>query len=301
MIINKKRKRTNMPVIDAHNHMFVRPDIANTAEMMIGEMDRAGIDMALTFQENSNMVYRTPEYNSYIGHDYIAEMQQKYPDRIIGFMTINPWHQSSSLVGWKKGECNLVPRNYTFEEMDRCIKKWGLRGLKFHPGIHFYAFDDSYTESRQGIDKAPKLVANVLHYLSEIQEEVGRKVPVLIHGASSGMVDHFNMPDQIARMAKEFPDITFIISHMGIPWHLVGAIRVARENENILLETAATNTEAIRMAVNDLGSNKVVMGTDFPFLKYEDMLNMITQAVPNQQDRANVMGGNLAKLFEIIK
>ncbi len=296
---NTRRSIANIPIIDAHTHMFVRPDIANTAEMMIEEMDRVGIDMSITFQENANMVFRTPDYNSYIGHDYIAAMQKKYLNRIIGFMTMNPWHQSSSVIGWKEGKCNLVPRNYALEELDRCIKEWGLRGVKFHPGVHFYAFDDSYTETKIDIKKAPKLVANVLNRISQLQKEVNRKIPVLIHGASSGMVDHFNTSDQIARMAKEFTDITFIIAHMGMPWHLIGVIKVAHENENILLDTSATNTNAIRIAVKNVGNERVIMGSDFPFLSYEDMINMMSKAIPNPRERANVMGGNLARLFEI--
>jgi predicted TIM-barrel fold metal-dependent hydrolase len=299
-VSKSRRVIPSIPVMDAHTHMFVRPDMANTAEMVIAELDRLGMDMAVVFQENSNMVYRTPDYNPYIGHDYVAAMQEKYPDRIIGFMTVNPWHQSSKIIGWKEGSCDLVPRNYTLEELDRCIKTWGMRGVKFHPGIHFYAFDDSYTETRLGADKAPQLVGTILQRISELQSEVGRKIPVLIHGASSGMVDHFNTPDQIAYMAKRFPDIPFIISHMGVPWHLVGAIRVARENRNIYLETAATSTEAIRMAVNDVGADRVIMGADSPFLSYEGMLSMVAEAVPDTSDRAMVMGGTLAKLLKII-
>lgn len=286
-------------VIDAHNHLCARPDMALTAEMLVEEMDRLGIDKAIVFQENANMAFRTPDYNPYIGHDYISSAQKKFPDRLIGFFTMNPWHQSTSVWGWKPGRCNLVTRNFALEELDRGIKELGLRGVKFHPGVHYYAFNDAYTESRSGIDEAPRIVGTVMDRIVELQREVGRKIPVLVHTATGGMVDHFHSPEVVADVARRYPEITFIMAHMGCPWHLGSAIRFARELPNILLETAATDAAAIRMAVQGAGYDRVVMGSDSPFLGAEAMLAAVRAAVPDEIDRAKVLGGNLATLFDI--
>lgn len=284
-------------VIDAHNHLCARPDMALTAEMLIEEMDRLGIDKAIVFQENANMAFRTPDYNPYIGHDYIASAQAKYPDRLIGFVTMNPWYQSTNSWGWKPGRCNLVTRNFALEELNRGIIDLGLKGVKFHPGVHYYAFDDSYTESRISVDEAPRIVGTILDRVVELQRELGRKIPVLVHAATGGMVDHFHSPEVVANVARRYPELTFIMAHMGCPWHLAGAIRAARELPNILLETAAVDVASIRMAVRDAGSDRVVMGSDFPFLSSEGMLSAIKAAVPDDEERAEVLGGNLAALF----
>ncbi len=285
------------PIIDAHNHLCARPDMALTAEMLIERMDSIGIDKAIVFQENANMAFRTPDYNPYIGHDYIGAVQARYPDRLIGFFTMNPWHQSTGVWGWKPGRCELVKRNYALEELERGIKDLKLKGVKFHPGVHFYAFNDSYSESKGSIDDAPGIVAAVMKRIVELQREVGRRIPVLVHAATGGMVDHFHSPEVVADVARRFPDVTFIMAHMGCPWHLAGAIRAARELPNILLETAATDMLSIRKAVQDAGSDRVVMGSDFPFLSSEAMLEAVRIAVTNEEDRAKVMGRNLALLF----
>ncbi|NLB74075.1 MAG: amidohydrolase family protein [Firmicutes bacterium] len=285
------------PIIDAHNHLCARPDMALTAEMLIDEMDRLGIDRAIVFQENANMTFRTPDYNPYIGHDYIGSVQAKYADRLIGFFTMNPWHQSTAVLGWKQGRCELVQRNYALEELDRGIKELKLQGVKFHPGVHFYAFNDAYSESKGSVDEAPRIVGAVMDRIMELQQEVGRRIPVLVHAATGGMVDHFHSPEVVADVARRYPDITFIMAHMGCPWHLAGAIRAARELPNILLETAATDVLSIRRAVHDVGSDRVVMGSDFPFLSSEAMLDAVRTAVPDAKDRAKVLGGNLATLF----
>ena len=82
------------------------------------------------------MTFRTPDYNPYIGHDYIGSVQAKYADRLIGFFTMNPWHQSTAVLGWKQGRCELVQRNYALEELDRGIKELKLQGVKFLSLIH---------------------------------------------------------------------------------------------------------------------------------------------------------------------
>jgi uncharacterized protein len=81
-------------------------------ENMLESMDAAGVDMAVACS-----------LGQMIDNDYIRSVQERYPDRIVGFGQVNP--RSPEAV----------------EEVGRCAAA-GLRGLKLHPTMHGYHFCD---------------------------------------------------------------------------------------------------------------------------------------------------------------
>ena len=57
----------------------------------------------------------------YVGNDYVASVVQQYPDRFIGFASVDPWKGASAI-----------------QELDRSVKELGLRELQtasHHPGV----------------------------------------------------------------------------------------------------------------------------------------------------------------------
>jgi predicted TIM-barrel fold metal-dependent hydrolase len=81
-------------------------------ENMLESMDAAGVEMAVACS-----------LGQMIDNDYIRSVQERYPDRIIGFGQVNA--RSPDAV----------------DEIDRCAAV-GLRGLKLHPTMHGYHFCD---------------------------------------------------------------------------------------------------------------------------------------------------------------
>ena len=81
-------------VVDAHSHMGSRNKLAVhqiprimkfTAEDMMASMDEAGVDKVVTFAIGAGEPVDYRDTNN-----YIASSMEKYPDRIIGFMRLNP-------------------------------------------------------------------------------------------------------------------------------------------------------------------------------------------------------------------
>lgn len=109
-------------IIDAYNNVWRAVQAGKSSyltgetysiEMMIEEMDRAGVDMAVGCSLGQK-----------IDNEYIAEVVRRYPDRIIGFAEVNP------------RDPDAVP------VLRRCVEEYGLRGLKLHPTMHGYHFVD---------------------------------------------------------------------------------------------------------------------------------------------------------------
>ncbi len=158
-------------------------------------------------------------------NDEIAAQASRYPDRFIPFATVNP----------RDGDVAL-------REMERCVKDLGMRGFKLHPWWTSFP-------------------ANSPASLEVARQGAALRVPFIIH---SGTPPN-SSPLQIAEMAHVAPSTTFILAHMGLPDLWKEALRAAERYPNILLETAGTPSLPIRVAVERLGPERVIYGSDMPF------------------------------------
>lgn len=97
-------------ILDAHTHIGGRSSIYHlpdsSTDRMIAEMDRHGVNSAITFSFAG--ITSDPLY----GNDEVAGGVRQFPDRFIGFATVNPHYH----IGMK-------------EELERCAGM-GLRGIK---------------------------------------------------------------------------------------------------------------------------------------------------------------------------
>ena len=82
------------PVIDTHHHIGVSPTCTFIAEDdLLPWMEEGQVDIQIVFQVNQGACHQTPDWNPYIGNDYISRIQKLYPGRVLGLATINPWLQ----------------------------------------------------------------------------------------------------------------------------------------------------------------------------------------------------------------
>ena len=130
------------PVIDTHFHIGVNAVNTTIAEdgAFLDWINKYKIDIQILFQVNEGWEHKTPSWNPFVGNDYIARVQNMYPDRVIGLAHINPWLQSpknyvypDSMKGktWTKTKANPA-----LEEVERAIMDLDLHGLKMHPMEH---------------------------------------------------------------------------------------------------------------------------------------------------------------------
>ena len=240
------------PIIDTHTHIGALPNIIFTGEMAIEALDNAGVDKTIairTIRGGGGPLGATQQENPYNGNDYIAEMQLKYPDRLIGFCMVDVYNQNICEIGWKPGQLNLVKTNHAVEELKRCIGELELKGLFMHPDFQCYALNEF------------ALVAPILDALVELQKEMNKKLPVLIHGVGHNI--HYVIPEQIGEIAKRYPELCFITSQLG--WALLSdyMIEVARKYENIYLELVINiNVLATKKIVEEIDAQRITLGAD---------------------------------------
>jgi predicted TIM-barrel fold metal-dependent hydrolase len=257
-------------VVDAHSHMGSRNKLAVhqiprimkfTAEDMMASMNGAGVDKVVTFAIGAGEPVDYRETNS-----YIASSMKKYPDRIIGFMRLNP----------AKG-----PKD-TLQVLEEGVKL-GLKGIKIHPLIEKCPANDK---------------ANV-YPLMEAAEHHG--LPVLFH---CGLGEDAS-PKRIAEVAKDFPKLSVILGHSGVIEGVRDAIDAAKRHDNLCMDSSAVGwLPFFCETISRAGIDRVMYGSDHPFNPMDwEVAKIVKHAQKHLklqiEDLRKIMGGNLKRLVGI--
>jgi hypothetical protein len=192
--------------------------------------------------------------------DLINAACADFPGRLYGFVRLHPWYRTEAL-----------------QLLRRAVGELGFRGLKLHPvsSLAHPAGDDTVA-------------------LIRAAGELG--VPTLFHCGDEPMTT----PLSIAPAAAACPDSVVILGHMGGYFHVDEAIEVAEQHPNIVLETSATPyPEKIREAVERIGAERVVFGSDGPVSSPVLERQKVMIAGLSPADTALVLGGNAVRLMGV--
>lgn len=250
-----------MVIIDGHTH-FAGPGRGfppNTVGDLLSVMDRNGIDAFVTCAPFSS-IGEDRTYDEVNG--FIAKSMKAAPDRIIGFIRVNPHLQDHALRSIRVG-----------------VEEQGFRGVKFHPRNEAFAIN-SEELSFPLADLAAKL-----------------RVPILIHTGDPDTYG-FAEPTLVGDLADAFPDLTLIIGHMGKRL-FEDAILVARWFENIVLETSFRNPRDIARAVKCVGAERIVYGSDMPFGVPEIEMMKVRICDITAEEKEMVLGANMARILDL--
>jgi predicted TIM-barrel fold metal-dependent hydrolase len=236
-------------VIDAHNHVGIRPGARQTGADLVAKLDAVGVDKAVMF----------PFVEGNFTNDPIKEAFDQFPDRLIPYCAVNPWEPDAA------------------DEVRRCVVEWGFKGLKLHPTINGFHLAD----------------ARLVDPLFEVADELS--IPIIVHGAS----DLYNSPPEFALMASRFPNVPLLMAHMGFFWSVDQAIEFAGMYPNLYLEVSRAPIFEIQTAVQRLGPEKVIWGTDSPFVDYEWEFRKMERATSDPDGYAKIVGGNIARILKL--
>jgi hypothetical protein len=190
----------------------------------------------------------------------IAEAVEKYPGRLIGYARLDPWFDEDCIRTLEDAVLNL-----------------GMRGVKLHPA-HYTLFPFG-----------PLTVK-----LTRRATELG--LPILFHSGDEVMC----LPYQIDRLAAQCPEARIILAHIGGYFNGEAAIRVAERRENVWVDTSEMPfPQMVRKAVDRLGAEKVLFGTDAPCCDIKLEIMKVKLAGLTQEQEALVMYKNYAKMMNI--
>jgi len=193
--------------------------------------------------------------------DLVARACAEYPDRLWAFARIHPWYGDESA-----------------RLLDRALDL-GFKGLKLHP------------------------VSTIAHPSGEdslrlIRQAAARSAPTLFHCGDEPLTT----PLAVAEAGAACPEATIILGHMGGFFHVDEAIEVAERVPNLVLETSAMPYPAkIREAVERLGADRVIYGSDGPVCSPRLEVEKVRLAGLDPEAEALVLGGNALRILEAVR
>ena len=90
------------------------------------------------------------------------------------------------------------------------------------------------------------------------------------------------------------------MGHSGGPYGSYHAVKLAQEMENIILDTTVSMGPArqIEYFVSEIGSERIIFGTDNPFLDPRPQIGRVGLADISHQDSVNIFSANARRLID---
>jgi predicted TIM-barrel fold metal-dependent hydrolase len=270
---------------------FKKYKVEATTDMLIKDMDAAGVDIAVCLPiDFAFIAQQEAEISIWKANEYVAEAQDRYPDRIIGFVGVDPQRPDAS------------------ELLEKGVKDWGLKGIKIYPG-NFYPTDE-----------------RVEHFFAKANE---LRLPVLFHSGVDPypFLTKYGNPEYLDDLTLKYRNLKIIAAHFARGWHdLLAELMVYRPNR-IWTDIAAMQYEYTASRWHfftnlryflDRAPNAVLMGSDWPFPKnppqsaqpsYKEWVELFKNlSLPDvflsmgmkqfsTEERKKILGGNAQQLL----
>ncbi len=259
----------------------------DTGKGLISEMDEAGIEYSVISVIDHGLTKAVGEADCSVLeiNRIYSDIARKYPDRIIAFAGVDP------------------RRDNALEVLKTGINDFGMKGIKLLPPTGFYPND-------------PKLCYPIYEFAND------SNLPVIVHTGpeAAPLYSKYCYPVFMDEVAADFPDLKIILAHAGFCWW-PEAVSIANNKSNIYLDIAGWQPRArlhpleefykpLRTMINNIGSHRILFGSDWPALKlmmnsqkWVDVLrNPPEEAVaagiaPTEKEAANILGETAAKIL----
>jgi predicted TIM-barrel fold metal-dependent hydrolase len=239
-----------------------------TADELIASMDKAGIDISVI----QNIGWTTHELCMET-NDYILESTARYPERLIGFCSVQPQSYEAAL-----------------DEIERCAKG-GVKGIgEIRPDIQLLDFSDEEVMT-PFINAVRK---HKLMLLSHASEPVGHIYP------GKGVVT----PEVLYSFITSYSELTIILAHWGggLPFYALMP-EVSKAMKNVFFDTAASpllyTPQIYEQVISLVGAERILFGSDYPLLEQGRALKEIISLNLSEETRNLILAGNAQRLLDI--
>jgi len=198
----------------------------------------------------------------------VLEFCRSYPNKFIGFWGIDP-HKGMAAV----------------REIEHVVKDYGMRGIATDP----YLAHISPCEAR---------------YYPLYSKCCELNIPVFITTAPPPQVPYAVMdyidPRHVDIVARDFPELTIIMSHGGYPF-VNEAIFACARNKNVYMDLSeyehAPMAESYVYAIKTMIGDKVIFASAHPFVEQEEAIQTYIDMDISDELREKIMYKNAAKIL----
>lgn len=211
-----------------------------------------------------------------VPNEFVADAAKRHPDIFVPFGSVDPW----------KGKMAIY-------EAQRVIEELGMKGFKFHPITQSFDPSDSQFFS---------LWAAIEKY----------EVPCLFHSGTTGIGGglpggggyrlRYGQPILVDDIAARFPGIPFILAHPAWPW-ADESLAMAVHKANVYVDLSGWSpkyfSETVVRYTNTLLKDKVMFGSDYPFITPERWLSEFDKLPIKPEVRPKILFENAKKVLKL--
>jgi hypothetical protein len=250
-----------MRILDLHTH-FPASGGASTekrAEALVRVADRLGIERLCLYMGFPWAQDPAPE-KFRAENDQVLSVLPKWPDRLLGFVYLNPKHPGASLA-----------------ELERCVANGPMVGVKL------------WVAQRANTLEVERIAQRARELDALVYQHTWFKATESLPGEST--------PADLAELARRNPEIPLVCGHTGGDWEL--GIRAIAGLKNVYADLAGSNPVAgyTEMAVRRLGAERVLFGSDVPGRSFSSQLAKVLGAEISDEAKKLILGGNLIRLL----
>jgi len=245
--------------------MFSNEQKATTPEELLKSMSLSNIKKSIILGygwTNFSLLQASNKFN--------LDAFKKNPSKLIPFFSINPMFKEN------------------LEEMEKCINLGGKGAGEIHPSIQELALYDENTWK----DSLKLLEENSLPIIIHASEPAGHLYP----GKGN------TYPENIYKFIKLFPENTIILAHWGGGLLFYELMKEVKEiSKNVYYDTAASsflyNPKIFEIAIEIVGSEKIIFGSDFPILSPKRILEEMKNL--KETDFMNITEKNIKNILNL--
>ncbi len=235
-------------IIDVHTHRWLFPKHFNEDFQQQAQAARKGAPLDIQTDTQAYFDSASPDTHAvvfggkarlaglWVDDAYVANCVAEHPDRLIGFMSIDP------------------TQDHWVDEMHEGHRNLGLRGIKLMPMYAGFKPDDARLDP-------------LWQYVSD------HHLPVLLHTGTTFIRQaplECTLPRHLDAVAIRFPEARIIMAHLGHPYE-GECVATIRKHPNVFADISALHYRPFQlyhslMLVQEYGVwDKVLFGSDYPF------------------------------------
>ena len=250
---------------------------------LIAHMDRHDITYAVVQARAAN-----------VSNEHVAEAVKKYPGRLFGLLRMG--HDQEAAHDYLDDPTPV--RDAAPDHISYCIEELGMKGMG-------ECFIRAFTASvnPQQIEKDLRPIMDTLdRYKMPIQ------FPTAWSQFPGGLF--YGNPVWADEVAGHYPEVPVILTKMGrsLQSYFDTALSVAMRNSNVYFDVVGTNTEHLRIAIDAIGSDRIMFGSDWsatwrylqdPADLYTIRKRVLDNANLTEDERENIMWRTANKVFKL--
>lgn len=232
---------------------------------IVADLDAMGVELGVITGRDAETTYGFPANNN-----SVLEFCRAYPNKFVGLWGIDP-HKKMAAV----------------REIEKVVKEYGMKGIAIDPYLaHMPASDARFYPL---YTKCCELDVPVFITMAP---------PPCVPGAILEYAD----PRDVDKVARDFPELTLIMSHGGYPF-VDAAIYTCQRNANVYMDISeyerSPQVETYVKAMCTTISDKVLFASAHPFIELRDALDAYAAFPFTDEVRNKIMYENARKVLKL--